>query len=125
MTKQLSLASALAAILYFSSTCALAADAAPGQEPAKVGKQEQIYGSQIMTQQERNEYRAKMRGAKTAQEREQIRKEHHEAMKEVARTRGATLPDDPPAQGGGMGPRGGAMGAQGGGMGPGRGNRGN
>ena len=34
---------------------------------------EQIYGSQIMTQQERNEYRAKMRAATTAAERERIR----------------------------------------------------
>ena len=37
--------------------------------------QEQIYGSQIMTQQERNEYRAKMRAANTVEERERIRAE--------------------------------------------------
>lgn len=73
---------------------------------------DQIYGSQLMTQQERNEYRARMRAAKTAEEREQIRKEHHERMKVRAKEKGVTLPDEPPARGmgGGMGPGGGGMG---------------
>ncbi len=72
----------------------------------------QIYGSQLMTQQERNEYRTRMRAAKTAEEREQIRKEHHEQMKTRAKEKGVTLPDEPPARGmgGGMGPGGGGMG---------------
>jgi hypothetical protein len=65
-------------------------------------QQEQIYGSQLMTQQERNEFRAKMRAAKTAEERERIRKEHHERMKERARARGLMLPDEPPDRGSGM-----------------------
>lgn len=64
----------------------------------------QIYGSQLMTRQERIEYRNRIRAAKTAQEREQIRKEHHERMKERAKERGVTLPDEPPMPGGGMGP---------------------
>ena len=77
-----------------------------------------IYGSQLMTQQERSEYRAQMRNAKTAQEREQIRKEHHERMKVRAKEKGLTLPDEPPARGRGMGPGpGGGMGPGGGGMG--------
>jgi hypothetical protein len=86
-----------------------------------------IYGSQLMTQQERNEYRARMRSLRTAQEREQFRFEHHERMRERARARGITLPDEPPARGGrgmgpggqGMGPGGGAGGPGGGGGGPG------
>jgi hypothetical protein len=57
-----------------------------------------------MTEQERNEFRAKMRAAKTAEEREQIRKEHHERMKARAEERGLKLPDEPPMKGGGMGP---------------------
>jgi ABC-type sugar transport system substrate-binding protein len=77
-------------------------------------QQETVYGSQIMTQQERNEYRTKMRAAKTAEEREQIRKVHHERMKERAKALGITLPDEPPARGGGMGPGGGGMGPGGG-----------
>ena len=57
--------------------------------------QQQIYGSQLMTQQER----------------ERLRLEHHQQMQERARQRGVTLPDQPPAgkgygarPGGGMGP---------------------
>jgi hypothetical protein len=60
-----------------------------------------------------------MRTSKTAEEREQIRNEHHERMKARAKERGMTLPDEPPARGGMMGP-GGGMGS-GGGMSPGGG----
>jgi len=74
-----------------------------------------------MTQQEQTEYRAKMRATKTADEREQIRKEHHLQMQERAKDRGVTLPDEPPGRGGGMGPSRGGMGPGGGGMGPGGG----
>lgn len=74
---------------------------------------EQIYGSQLMTSQERNEYRNRMRTAKTEQERERIRSEHHARMQERAKEKGVTLPDNPPPRGGGMG--------SGGGMGPGGG----
>ena len=74
-----------------------------------------IYGSQMMTQQEQMEHRSKMNAAKTAQEREQVRLEHHEQMQLRAKERGVSLPETPPAQGGGMmrqgmGP-GGGMGA--------------
>ena len=84
-----------------------------------------IYGSQLMTAQERNEYRARMRAAKTQVERERIRAENHERMRERAKERGVTLPDAPPARGRGMGPGpgrepGGGPGP-GGGMGQGRG----
>lgn len=72
-----------------------------------------IYGSQMMTRAERNEYRARMRAAKTAEERERIRTEHHEQMKQRAQARGITLPDQPPA---GRGP-GASSGAGGGGRG--------
>lgn len=72
--------------------------------------QDKVFGSQLMTKQERNEYRSKMRAAKTAQEREQIRAEHHERMQVRAKERDVTLPDDPPARGGGMGAGGGGAG---------------
>lgn len=85
------------------------------QDQTKAQKQERIYGSQMMTQEERNAYRAKMRAAKTVEERESIRSEHHELMQARAKERGMTLPDMPPAKGGmmepgGMGPGGGGMG---------------
>ena len=88
---------------------------------AQTPQQETIYGSQLMTQKERREYRLQLREAKTAEQREQIRAEHHKKMQERAKERGVKLPDLPPAQGmhKGMGPGGGGMGPGGGGMGPG------
>ena len=88
-----------AALLSIISLGALALD----QEKTQANKPVQIYGSQLMTQQERDIYRAKMNTAKSTEEREQIRKEHHEVMKARAKERGVILPDDPPAKGG-MGP---------------------
>lgn len=93
--------------------------------------QDRIFGSQLMTQQERLDYSTRMRSLNTEQERQAFRLEHHTQMQERARQRGVTLPDEPPlvpgramggsgmGPGGGMGPAGG-MGS-GGGMGPGGG----
>ena len=67
-----------------------------------------IYGYQMMTSQERNEYRNRMRTANTAEERERIRAEHHAQMLARAKERGVTLPQEPPE---GMGPRGSGHGA--------------
>jgi hypothetical protein len=89
------------------------------QEQLQLQEQEQIYGSQLMTTEERDAFRARMRAATTAEERERIRSEHHEQMKERAKAQGMTLPDTPP-QRGGMGYGAGGVGA-GGGMGPGKG----
>jgi hypothetical protein len=58
-----------------------------------------------------------MSAAKTAKEREQIRNEHHERMKERTVERGLTLPEGPPARGCGMGPGGEGIGPGGSGMG--------
>ncbi len=80
---------------------ALLAGIAPATEAGQP-----IYGSQLMTQQERLDHRARMRAAASAEEREQIRADHHERMQERARAHGITLPDEPPARGAGMGPRG-------------------
>lgn len=99
MKKRPVIVSALIVPLMLSAAFVLAAE-----------QQEQIYGAQLMTQQERIEFRAKLRAAKTVAERERIRKEHHERMKERAKARGVTLPDDPPVRGSGMGSGGGGMG---------------
>ncbi len=122
--KQPLVISALATTLFLSTCFVWAADSVQTQEKSQVQKQEQIYGSQLMTQQERNEHRTQMRAAKTAQEREQIRKEHHERMNERAKVRGVNLPDEPPVRSGGMGSGGGGMGSGGGGMGSGGGGMG-
>lgn len=85
------------------------------QQESPAVKSEPIYGYQMMTPQERDEYRARMRNARSAEERQAVRAEHHAAMVERAKERGMTLPETPPAAGGRMGP--------GGGMGPGMGPR--
>ncbi|ACD94349.1 hypothetical protein [Trichlorobacter lovleyi] len=110
----------LAGLLAVPAGLFAAEEATPQPVAPAVKKQarEQIYGSQLMTRQERLEHRTKLRAAKTAEEREQIRKEHHEKMQQRARERGVTLPDMP-ARPAGMGPRPGGMGPGAGGMGPG------
>lgn len=112
--KRTLLVPALATALFLSSGLVTAADPVPVQGKEQAQKQEQVYGAQLMTQQERTELRAKMFAAKTVEEREQIRNENHKAMQERAKARGVTLPEVP-LRGSGMGMGGG----MGGGMGPG------
>jgi hypothetical protein len=76
------------------------------QERDRTRDRDRIYGSQLMTPQERNDYQIKMRSMKTEQEREAYRLEHHKQMQERAHQRGLNLPDSPPVKGGGMGPGG-------------------
>lgn len=83
------------------------------QTQTQAQERERIYGYELMTPQERNDYQARMRAAKTQQEREQIRLEHHKQMQERAQAQGKRLPDLPMGPGGGMGP------GNGKGMGPG------
>lgn len=85
--------------------------------------EEQIYGSQMMTPDERNDYQSRMRSAGSDAEREQIRAEHHERMRVRAEKMGVDIPDEPPARGMGQGKgMGQGMGrGQGQGMGMGRG----
>ena len=52
-----------------------------------------------MTEQERNEYRVRMHAAKTNEEREQIRMEHHERMTKRANAQGWSLPGTPAPKG--------------------------
>jgi hypothetical protein len=124
MVKRRLLVFVVGGALSLSTGFALAADQEPAQQTVQLQEREQIYGSELMTKEERAEYRAKMRAAKTKEEREKIRKEHHERMKERAKAQGVTLPDEPPAIGGGMGPGSGGMGPGRGGMGPGGGGMG-
>ena len=93
----------IAAALMLVSGSILAA------EPGKAGestsavtppKRELIYGSELMTHQEREQYRARMREAKTADEEASVRAEHQRALQKRARERGVKLPD-PQASGSG------------------------
>lgn len=76
------------------------------------GQEGTVYGWQLMSQQERIEYRTKMQSLNTEQERYAFRIHHHEQMKERAMAQGVTLPEDPmprrgnlpPGDGPGRGP---------------------
>lgn len=107
MKKQSFIASSLALILVLGSSVLNAAD------------QQQVYGSQLMTQQERSEFQKRMRDAKSDGERQQIRNEHHKKMQVRAKKQGVTLPDKPPKSGAGKGPADGS--GYGGGKGQGKG----
>lgn len=100
-------------ILAFSLFMALGAPV-PAAADSHMQAGERVYGSEMMTRQERAEYHDRMRALKTEQEREAFRLEHHQKMQERAKAQGKSLPDMPPAdRGPGMGPGGGK------GMGPG------
>lgn len=126
MKRKILVLSAAMSALALSAGYTYAADPLPVKEKVQTQKQEPIYGSQLMTPQERTDYHARMRSAKTAEAREKIRNEHHEQMQKRAQERGVTLPEQPPVRGGGMGPGNGmgpssGMGPGSGGMGTGRG----
>ena len=88
--------------------------------PAVAAPDEPVFGREMMSVEERNEFRERMRAAKSDTEREKLRAEHHQKMLERARERGVTLPAEPPAlrrrqgMGSGMGPGAGAGRPQGG-----------
>ena len=103
MKRKLAIFVALICSLLLPSSFTLAANQANEQGRIQSQEQEQIYGSQMMTEQERNEYRTRMQAAKTNEEREQIRMEHHERMRERAKSQGLSMPDTPPPKGSGMG----------------------
>lgn len=121
MFKQTMIVIAVSGAMSLVSGTSLAAE--PVRAQARQQAQEEIYGSQLMTEQERIEHRTTMRTLKTQQERDAYRLEHHKLMQERAAARGITLPDMPPraGAGAGAGQRGGM--GQGGGMGPGGRNR--
>lgn len=59
-----------------------------------------IYGSQLMTEQERAEYNQKLNSIKTNEERQEFMEDHREKMKERAQEQGISLPDRSPQSGG-------------------------
>lgn len=104
MKRKTFLLSALVGIMSLSTGFAVADDnmksMGSSDSTMQMHDQDQIYGSQLMTEEERTEYRSKMRSAQTAKEREDIRNEHHQEMQDRAREQGVTLPATPPAHGG-------------------------
>jgi hypothetical protein len=52
---------------------------------------EYIYGAELMTSAEREQYRREVAGAREGEEREHVRERHRERMQQRARARGLTL----------------------------------
>ena len=79
----------------FAGTSALAQtrDQAQQRQRDQDRIQDPIYGSQLMTQAERNAYHARMRELKTQEEREAYWFAHRYWMQERARAQGITLPN--------------------------------
>lgn len=96
MVKRTLIVSTLTLVLSLSAGFASAVDSEPVKEQVQAQDEKPFYGSHLMTPQERSEYRAKMRAATTAEEREQIRKKHHDQMQVRAKERGVKLPEDAP-----------------------------
>ena len=65
---------------------------ASAQEKPPPLEREIIPGSELMTSQERERYRKRMRGARTADEQSAVREDHLKQMRERARLRGLALP---------------------------------
>ena len=59
----------------------------------RAGKREIIPGSELMTSQEREDYRRRYAAARTDEERNKVRANHVKAMEERARLRGLRLAD--------------------------------
>jgi hypothetical protein len=78
----------LAAAIIMASA---ALDVAGADQPVK---REIIPGSELMTSQERERYRQRIRGAKTPDEEQKVRSEHLHQVRERARLRGLRLPED-------------------------------
>ena len=91
MRKQDLIVAGLTTVLLLSSHALFAKDNQP------------VYGSQLMTQQERTEFQQRMRNAKSDAERQKIRNEHHKKMQIKAKEQGITLPDKPKKSGAGSG----------------------
>lgn len=94
----------MAAFLVLSSGIAMAEDKKEvSTEGLESQQQDRVTGRQLMTRQEHEEFRNKMRSASSAEERQRIQKEHHERMKARAKERGLSIPEDPRADGMGRG----------------------
>lgn len=81
-----------ALIIIISVGTAVPVQFAAAAEPAPV-QREIIPGSELMTSQERERYRLRLRGAGTPEERERLRAEHVKAMEERARLQGLKVID--------------------------------
>lgn len=98
---------AFAGVLSLPLFAAIAVENEQLEQKEQAQVQQQVYGWQLMTEEERAQHREKMRSATSAEEREAYRQEHHKLMQARAEAKGLTLPDQPRQRGYGRGCRGG------------------
>ena len=105
MSKDIHLGRAITLELLAIVTIVVSLVAVPAwaEDKDNLQKQEQVYGWQLMDEQERYEYQQQMREMNTSEEREVYRNRHHERMQERAQQQGLTLPGSPGLSGKGMG----------------------
>ena len=101
MAKGILVGSALSVVLIMHSGLSPAEDQQAIQQ--KTQPQQMVLGKDLMTEQERAEHHASMQAAKTQQERDQLRREQHERMRQRAEEQGLSIPDEPPAKSVGTG----------------------
>jgi hypothetical protein len=102
MNRKTLMAAAIAAAMMTMTVSLFAAE----QPAAPAQKSEPIYGYRMMNDQERNEYRERMRNAPSAEARQKVRDEHRQLMETRAKERGVTLPEPRGPRGPGYGPGG-------------------
>lgn len=64
----------------------------PSKDGANGGIMGAIFGPQLMTEEDQMTYRARLRGAKSQEEREMIRADHHRQLQSRAKEKGVSLP---------------------------------
>ncbi len=97
----------IVSILAIAPLATYAADSEV-QQRVESQAQSHIYGWQLMSEEERKEYREKMRKMKNEEAREEFRMQHQQMMRERAMERDIELPSAP-AERGGMSPDGDMM----------------
>jgi len=62
----------------------------------RIHQDQEIYGGNLMTEQERNQYRERLQNASSKEEQKRIQAEHQNMIQERARQQGVKLPPPPP-----------------------------
>jgi hypothetical protein len=94
----LATAAALSLPAVWQVAPAVAAGGSATPQLAAAPAAEVIYGSELMTQAERDAYLKKLAAAKTDADKDKIRQKHHDEMVALAKKKGVTIADPAPAQ---------------------------
>jgi hypothetical protein len=103
MIKRATAVLAILCLIGLTSTAALAVDKMSGQQKSQTHKTDSIYGHELMTPEQRTDYRNKLRSLKTDQERNAYRMEHQKRIHKLAKAKGIPLSDKQSSPVDGMG----------------------